>query len=239
MSSTSSLHNGQRIATLRQPPSGKQTIRGSGDGERCHGVAILRDTGTVSVDENTGLLMYKSILNGRRQYVPILPSASRSAVMKALHDLPMSGHLGRKKRYHRVRSQHYRKRLGQDVKDFVRSSMECQCKKTPKPSRSGKLLLLSATRPFEVVGVDILGPLPRTVTGNRYIAVMVDRFSRWVELAPVTDITAGTVADAVVDRIVLRYGCPTTLLSDSGRNLFPPYLILEYTQYVNVDSRSL
>ena len=125
------------------------------------------------------------------------------------------------------------------MKDFVRFCMECQCKKTPKPSQSGKLLLLSATRPFEVVGVDILGPLPRTFTGNRYIAVMVDRFSRWVELAPVTDITAGTVADAVVDRIVLRYGCPTTLLSDSGRNLCPPYLILEYTQYVNVDSRSL
>ena len=177
----------------------------------------LRDTGTISVDEITGLLMHKSVLNGRRHYVPILPSASRSAVMKALHDLPMSGHLGRKKTYHRVRSQYYWKGLGQDVKDFVRSCMECQSKKkTPKPSRSGKLQLFSATRPFEVVGVDIFGPLPRTVTGNRYIVVMVDRFSRWVELAPVPDITARTVADAVVDRIVLRHGCPTTLLSDRG-----------------------
>ena len=86
----------------------------------------LRDTGTISVDKNTGLLMQKSILNGRRHYVSILPSASRSAVMKAAHDLPMSGHLGCKKTYHRVRSQYYWKGPGQDVKDFVRSCMECQ-----------------------------------------------------------------------------------------------------------------
>ena len=81
----------------------------------------LRDTGTISFDENTGLLMHNSVLNGRRHQVPILPFASRSAFMKALHDLLVSGHLRRKKTYHRVRSQYYWKGLGQDVKDFVHS----------------------------------------------------------------------------------------------------------------------
>ena len=160
--------------------------------------------------------MHKSVLNGRRHYFPILPSTSRSAVMKALHDLTMSERLGSKKTYHRLRPQYYWKCLGQDVKDFVRSCIGCQSKRTPKPSQSGILQLFSATRPFEVVGVDISGPLPRTVTANRYIVVMVDRFSRWVELAPVPDITASTVADAVVDRVVLCHGCPGTLLSDRG-----------------------
>lgn len=46
---------------------------------------VLRDTGTISVDENTGLLMHKSVTNGRRHYVPILPPISHIAVMKALH----------------------------------------------------------------------------------------------------------------------------------------------------------
>ena len=78
---------------------------------------VLRDTGTISVDENNGLLMHKPILNSRRHYVPMLRSASRSAVMKALHDLPMSGNLGRKKTYHRMQSQYYWKGLGQDMED--------------------------------------------------------------------------------------------------------------------------
>ena len=105
------------------------------------------------------------------------------------------------------------------MKDFVRCSRECQSKKTPKPSRSGKLQLFSATRPFEVVGVDSFRPLPSLVTGKRYIVVMVDRFSRLVGLAPVPDTTACTVTDAVVDRIVLHHGCPTALLSDRGSQL--------------------
>lgn len=39
----------------------------------------LRDTGTISVDDNTGLLMHKSTTNGRRHYVPILPPCKSSA----------------------------------------------------------------------------------------------------------------------------------------------------------------
>lgn len=102
------------------------------------------------------------------------------------------------------------------MKTFVRSCLPCQSRKTPQPRQSGELQLFSATRPFEVVGIDIFGPLPRSAKGNRYVVVMVDRFSRWTELAPVPDITAVTVADAVVEHIVLRHGCPSQLLSDRG-----------------------
>lgn len=55
--------------------------------------------------------------------------------------------------------------------------------------------------------------LAETVT---YIVVLVDRFSWWTEPAPVPDITAATVADAVIDHIVLRHGCPSQLFPDRG-----------------------
>ena len=87
-------------------------------------------------------------------------------------------------------------------------------RKTPQPKRSGHLQQFSATRTFETVGVDIL-PLPRT-THNLYIVVIVDRFSRWVELAPVPDIIAPTIARAIVTHIVLRHWCPQFLLTDRG-----------------------
>jgi transposase InsO family protein len=177
---------------------------------------VLRDTGLLSVDSGTGLLMHTATVNGRRHYVPVLPPAIRLPVIRTLHDLPLSAHLGYKKTYHKIRSQFYWKGMAADIKAFVRSCVPCQTRKPPPPSLSGHLHLFSASRPFEVVGIDILGPLPRTQSGNRYVVVMVDRFSRWTELAAVPDITASTVADVFVDRIILRHGCPAQLLSDRG-----------------------
>ena len=187
----------------------------------CHSASptvceILRDTGKISVNNNTGLLMHEATVNGRHHNVPILPPASRSAVMTALHTLPMSGHLGYKKTYHRVRSQFYWKGISSDVKAFVRSCLACQQRKPPLPRHSSQLQLFSASRPFEVVSIDLFGPLPRSEKGNRYVVVMVDRFSRWVELAPIPDATASTVADVFVNCIILRHGCPVQLLSDRG-----------------------
>ena len=178
--------------------------------------SVLREAGEYQVDGTTGLLVYQFTHNGRDTRVPVLPPSSRLSVLTALHDLPTAGHLGRKKTFHRVRSQFYWKGMYTDVTDFVRSCEHCQRRKTVQPRSAGALQLFSATRPFQVVGVDLLGPFPRSVSGNIYAVVMVDRFTRWPEIVAIPDGTAEAVADAVVDKLILRHGCPDQLLSDRG-----------------------
>ena len=46
--------------------------------------------------------------------------------------------------------------------------------------------------PMDRFSIDVLGPLPRTARGNKYILVVMDYFSRWVEILPVPDHTAET-----------------------------------------------
>ena len=65
--------------------------------------------------------------------------------------------------------------------------------------------------------MDLLGPLPRTQQGNRYILSVMDYFSKWVETIPLPNIEAATVARAFVDQWVCRYGVPTTVHTDQGR----------------------
>ena len=103
-----------------------------------------------------------------------------------------------------------------DIKSFIRSFHQCQMRKSLQKKGTGHLQQFSSPEPFHTVGIDIFGPLPRTTIGNRYVVVIVDRFSRWLELAAVPDITAETMAEVLVDRIVLRHGCPRRLLSDRG-----------------------
>ena len=64
-----------------------------------------------------------------------------------------------------------------------------------------------------------MGPLPPTTAGNKYIVVVTDLFSKWVEAFPVKATDTETLASLLVNEIVCRYGVPSYLYSDQGANL--------------------
>ena len=70
--------------------------------------------------------------------------------------------------------------------------------------------------PFERIGIDILGPLPETFHGNKYIVVIGDYFSKWIEAFATPDQEAETVANVLVDSFISHYGVPKQIHSDQG-----------------------
>ncbi len=68
-------------------------------------------------------------------------------------------------------------------------------------------------RPFERVAVDIL-ELP--VTSARYVLVVEDYFTKFVNLYPLPNQSAQTVAHCLFEDYVLLHGVPETLHSDHG-----------------------
>ena len=64
---------------------------------------------------------------------------------------------------------------------------------------------------------DLLDMSVTIVKGNRYVLVMMDCFSRWTEACPLPDKTALAVADAFFQHIVCRFGMPSVIHSDQGR----------------------
>jgi hypothetical protein len=75
-----------------------------------------------------------------------------------------------------------------------------------------------SSEPFQRVAVDILGPLPITSSGNKYLLVLTDYFSKWAEALPLPNQEAQTIADALLDHVFTRFGMPSELHSDQGRN---------------------
>jgi hypothetical protein len=72
--------------------------------------------------------------------------------------------------------------------------------------------------PFERIAMDVAGPFPVSATGNKYVLVVMDYFSKWPEVYAIPNQEAKTVADVFVKNWVSRFGVPVELHSDQGRN---------------------
>ncbi|GFU91119.1 retrovirus-related Pol polyprotein from transposon 412 [Trichonephila clavipes] len=148
----------------------------------------------------------------------VLPRSRIPEVLKELHGSPTGGHFGVMKTLHRVRERFFWGKVRADVEQWCKSCDACSARKGPKIRSRGKLHRYNVGAPFERIAFDILGPLPRTASGNKYLLVVIDYFTKWPEVYPIPDQEAPTVAEAVVQHWISRYGVPLQLHSDQGRN---------------------
>ena len=66
------------------------------------------------------------------------------------------------------------------------------------------------------LSVDLSGPYPTSISGNKYIIAFVDWFSGWPEAFAVPDKTADTMAYLILEKIFPRFGCPLQIVTDRG-----------------------
>lgn len=150
------------------------------------------------------------------QYQAYIPENLRTQLLEFFHAHPLSGHLGRFKTYKRIHALAYWPNLSVDVKNFVQNCHTCPLYKPECRRPPGKLEQTIVSRPWEMLGVDLMGPLPRSSSNNVHLLVFVDYYSRWVELFPLRTATAETVSRVLIKEILTRWGVPDYLLSDRG-----------------------
>ena len=77
----------------------------------------------------------------------------------------------------------------------------------------------TATEPFDKVYLDIVGPLPTTHRGNKYILTFLDDLTKVLDCFPIPDGEASTVADCFYRNVILKYFIvPKKLVTDQGSN---------------------
>ena len=148
-------------------------------------------------------------------------------ICSMFHDDPTSAHCDFNTTYGKINQRYFWSTMYRDVKNFVQSCDTCQ--RQGKPRKQTKIHPITPSSLFDRWGVDIVGPLPVTQNGNRYIIVAVDYFSRWPEAQPLKEANANTVANFLYREIICRFGAPQVLQSDRGTH-FLNQVIKELTE---------
>ena len=137
-----------------------------------------------------------SKLNAQEQLV--LPQACRQAVLHMAHNIPLAGHLGREKTADRILQRFFWPGIHADVEMHCAQCRECQLTARPVNQRVPLVSMPVVSEPFALLAMDIVGPLERTVSGNKYILVLVDYATRYPEAIPLRSIDAETIADELI-----------------------------------------
>ncbi|XP_028292970.1 uncharacterized protein K02A2.6-like [Gouania willdenowi] len=152
---------------------------------------------------------------GEDRYQLLLPACLKEEVLQQLHH--GHGHQGLERTTDLVRQRCYWPLMHRDIKDWGQSCERCTLAKASVPRTKVAMGHLLASRPNEVLAIDFT-LLEPSQDGTENVLVMTDVFSKFTQAVATRDQRASTVAHILVQEWFYKFGVPTRLHSDQGRN---------------------
>ncbi|CAI5657771.1 unnamed protein product [Oreochromis niloticus] len=167
--------------------------------------------------EKDGIL-YRRILRpggGEEAIQLVLPEALKPETLRQLHQ--DHGHQGIERTTELVRQRCYWPGMSSDIKQWVQRCERCQVAKDSELGPHSYMGHLLASRPNEILAIDFT-LLEPSRSGVENVLVMTDVFSKYTVAVPTRDQRASTVAQVLLTEWFFKFGVPSRLHSDQGRN---------------------
>lgn len=173
-------------------------------------------------------------IEGQPSKIQLLtPRVLRQEVMHQCHNAILGGHLGIKKTLQKIKDRFYWYGITMSVKGHIQTCRVCSANSKPNKKYRAALGAYRVGNVMDLLGIDIMGPLPVSRTGCKYILVIGDYASRWIEAYGLPDQQAETVAHKLVHDFIARFGVPLQIHSDQGRN-FESFLFAEVCRLLQI-----
>jgi len=184
--------------------------------------------------------------------VPVIPASLITETLKQFHDHVVGGHLGVSKTYSKMKSRVYYPGLKKIVTDYIRTCDTCQKVNYSHKKPPGQMSSPSVNAPWTTIHMDLMGPYVKSHPGGyKFIFVLIDYFSKWVEIFPSRLATTKNISRILESQIFCRFGIPKTIVTDNGPCFISSsfksclkqwgvshFLIPPYTPQVNLTERA-
>ena len=119
------------------------------------------------------------------------------------------------------------------VEAFIKKCPICQKNSDKKNDSTLKPFTLASTKLMHRIAVDTIVNVGTDKDGYKHLIVIIDTFSRHVELYKCKDLTTTSAVEALVDW-VCRFGAPAEIVSDNGSQ-YVAELIEELMEFLQID----
>lgn len=170
------------------------------------------------VSEDDGIPTLKYRLPYNKGFAPYLEPALRPDFLEKMHN--HYGHFGSPGLLGHVESRAWWPSMIRDIRYFGKHCPICQItqKKSSKENETAFHQVNVELQPFERWALDVVGPLPPSLSGKQYIITAIDYATNWPIAKAVYSADDEETANFVYEEIYSTYGAPREILSDNGAN---------------------
>lgn len=146
-----------------------------------------------------------------------IPKQLSPSLMSRFHNSKVACHGGVRRTLDLLNRNFFWPGMTNDVRNYIRACEVCKTTKSPnyimKPEMGRGVI---SERPFQRLFVDIIGPYPRSKSGNIGILIVLDHLSKFHWLCPLNKFSSSAIQSFLLKNIFHVYGVPETLVSDNG-----------------------
>jgi hypothetical protein len=160
------------------------------------------------------------------EFLTLAPLVLQPNLLSLAHDDCLSGHMGSDKTRIRLQQSWFWPGMRSDVQLYCQSCRKCQtvnpgANMKPAPQEA----IITATHFNARCHVDLIGPFPLSANKNKYLLVMIDAFSSYVECVPTPNKEAATIYQAFLSGWVAQHSLCDCLNSDLGSKCMSQWVV--------------